>query len=188
MTTPIPPSLERFGDELNRAARRELSTSTQPARVRLRRPRILAGSTLGLAGVGAGLVLALSGSAAPPAFAITKEGDGSVLVKLSYLHNENLPQINSRLTAMGTHEQVTIYMAPGAASVDGPVTCAPGPGAGRPNPPVKILVGTDGTEVIGTGQSAGNTAAGSFHLDRCTVAPDRDTGPGTGNTGNTGAS
>ena len=37
------------------------------------RPRVLAGSTLGLAGVGAALVLALSGSAAAPAFAITKE-------------------------------------------------------------------------------------------------------------------
>ncbi len=154
----------------------------------LRRPRVLAGSTLGLAGVGAALVLVLSGSAAPPAFAITKEGDGSVLVKLNYLQNENLHQINSQLTAMGTHEQVTIYMASGAASVSGPITCTPGPGAGQPNPPVKILVGTDGTEVIGAGQSGGNTAEGSFHLDRCTVAPDSDTGPGTGNTGNTGAS
>jgi hypothetical protein len=49
-------------------------------------------------------------------------------------------------------------------------------------------VGTNGTEVIGAGQSAGNTAEGSFYLARCTVAPDSDTGPGTGNTGNTGAS
>jgi hypothetical protein len=48
-------------------------------------------------------------------------------------------------------------------------------------------VGTDGTEVIGSGQSAGNTGVGTFHLDHCTVAPDADTGPGTGNTGNTGA-
>ena len=52
---------------------------------------------------------------------------------------------------------------------------------------MKVLVGTDGTEVIASGQSAGNTAAGTFHLYSCTVAPDSDTGPGTGNTGNTGA-
>ena len=151
------------------------------------RPRVLAGSTLGLAGVGAALVLALSGSAAPPAFAITKEGDGSVLVQLNYQQNENLPQVNRKLTEMGTHEQITIYMATGAAAVSGPVTCTPGPGASLPRPPVKVLVGTDGTEVIAPGQSAGNTGEGSFHLARCTVAPDSDTGPGTGNTGNTGA-
>jgi hypothetical protein len=153
------------------------------------RPRLLAGSTLGLAGVGAALLLALSagGAAAPPAFAITRTADGSVLVKLNYQRNENLPQVNRKLTAMGTHEQITIYMATGAAPVSGPITCTPGPGAGRPRTPVKILVGTDGTEVIGSGQSAGNTAEGTFHLARCTVAPDTDTGPGTGNTGNTGA-
>jgi hypothetical protein len=153
----------------------------------LPRPRVLAGSTLGLAGVGAALVLALSGSTAPPAFAITKEGDGSVLVNLNYVQNENLPQVNRKLTAMGTHEQITIYMATGAAPVSGPVTCTPGPGAGLPRPPVKVLVGAHGTEVIAPGQSGGNTGEGTFHLDHCTVAPDSDTGPGTGNTGNTGA-
>jgi hypothetical protein len=137
-------------------------------------------------GVGVALVVALGTSATPPAFAITKQGDGSVLVKLNYA--QGLQGANRKLTEMGTHEQVTIYMAPGAAPVSGPVNCTPGPGAGVPNPPVKVLVGTDGTEVIGSGQRAGNTAEGSFHLDHCTVAPDSDTGPGTGNTGNTGAS
>ena len=150
----------------------------------LRRPRVLAGSTLGLASVGAGLVLALSGSAAPPAFAITTNGDGSVLVNINRL--QSLPAANHKLTAMGIHEQVTIYMATGPAAVSGAVTCTPGPGAGQPRPPVKVLVGTDGTEVIGSGQSGGNTGEGTFHLARCTVAPDTDTGPGTGNTGNTG--
>ena len=58
----------------------------------LRRPRVLAGSTLGLAGVGAALVLALGGSAAPPAFAITKQGDGSVLVKLNYPQHRIFPR------------------------------------------------------------------------------------------------
>ena len=95
--------------------------------------------------------------------------------------------MNRKLTAMGTHEQITIYMATGAAPVSGAVTCTPGPGAGPPRTPVKVLVGTNGTEVIGAGESAGNTAEGTFHLDHCTVAPASDTGPGTGNTGNTGA-
>jgi hypothetical protein len=164
-----------------------LARADRPKPGRVRRPRVLAGSTLGLAGVGAALVLVLGGSAAPPAFAITKQGDGSVLVKLNYVQDLNLPQLNRRLTALGTHEQVTIYMATGAAAVSGAVTCTPGPGAGAPSTPVKVLVGTNGTEVIGQGQSAGNTAEGTFHLARCTVAPDSDIGPGTGNTGNTGA-
>ena len=177
--------VDRHGDELAHADRPEPGRA---GRGGVRRPRVLAGSTLGLAGVGAALVLALSGSAAPPAFAITKSGDGSVLVKLNYAQNLNLPQVNRKLTQMGTHEQITIYMATGPASVSGAVSCTPGRGAGVPNPPVKVLVGTNGTEVIAPGQSGGNTAQGTFHLDHCTVAPASDTGPGTGNTGNTGAS
>jgi hypothetical protein len=171
--------VREHGPTLAHADRPEPGRSSRP------RPRVLAGSTLGLAGVGAALVLALSGSAAPPAFAITTNGDGSVLVNIN--QDTALPAANHKLTAMGIHEQVTIYMATGAAPVSGPVTCTPGPGAGLPRPPLKVLVGTNGTEVIGSGQSAGNTGVGTFHLDHCTVAPDADTGPGTGNTGNTGA-
>jgi len=181
--------MSKFTDHLWRDLVREhgptLAHADRPEPGRARRPRVLAGSTLGLAGVGAALVLALSGSAAPPAFAITTNGDGSVLVNIN--QDTALPAANHKLTAMGIHEQVTIYMATGAAPVSGPVTCTPGPGAGLPRPPLKVLVGTDGTEVIGSGQSAGNTGVGTFHLDHCTVAPDADTGPGTGNTGNTGA-
>jgi hypothetical protein len=151
---------------------------------RVRRPRIVAGSTLGLAGVGAALLLVLGGSAATPAFAITKQGDGSVLVKLNYLKDLNLPQVDQRLKELGTHEEITIYMAPGAAAVSGPVTCTPATGAASPSgPPVKVLVGSNGTEVIGQGQSAGNTAEGSFHLDRCVVTSDA----ASSNAGNTGA-
>jgi hypothetical protein len=184
MTTPIPPSLDRFGDELNRAAHRELSTSSGSVRARVRRtrPRLFAGGTLGLAGLGAVLVVALGGSAAAPAFAITREGDGSVLVQLNYGLNENLPQVNAKLAAMGTGEQITIYEAIGPASISGPVTCTPVSGAS--GPAVKVLQGTNGTEVIGPGQSAGNTGEGTFHVDHCTVAPASD----TGTTGNTGAS
>jgi hypothetical protein len=181
--------MSKFTDHLWRDLVREhgptLAHADRPEPGRARRPRVLAGSTLGLAGVGAALVLALSGSAAPPAFAITTNGDGSVLVNIN--QDTALPAANHKLTAMGIHEQVTIYMATGAAPVSGPVTCTPGPGAGLPRPPLKVLVGTDGTEVIGSGQSAGNTGVGTFHLDHCTVAPDAETGPGTGNTGNTGA-
>ena len=183
--------MTKFTDNLWRDLVREhgptLAHADRPRPGRARRPRVLAGGTLGLAGVGAALVFVLSagGAAAPPAFAITKQGDGSVLVHLN--QTQNLPQVNQKLTAMGTGEQITIYEAAGAAPVSGAVTCTPGPGAGPPKTPVKVLQGTNGTEVISPGQTGDNTGVGTWHLARCTVAPDSDTGPGTGNTGNTGA-
>jgi len=156
----------------------------EPSRARLRRPRVLAGSTLGLAGVGTALVLALGGSAAAPAFAVTRSADGSVLVKLSYASNQNLPQVNQKLAQMGTGEQITIYMASGPASTAGPVTCTPASGAAAPSgPTVRVLNGPNGTEVIRAGESAGNTAEGTFHLARCVVSREA----ATGNSGNSGA-
>jgi hypothetical protein len=156
----------------------------EPGRARRPRPRVLAGSSLGLAGVGAALVLVLSGSAAPPAFAITRSGDGSVLVNINRL--QSLPAANRKLTTMGIHEQVTIYMASGPAAVNGPATCTPAPGANLSGPPLKVLVGKDGTEVISPAQSAGNTGEGTFHLDHCVATGDTGSG-NTGSTGNTGA-
>jgi hypothetical protein len=181
------PDLERLGEALHASttidlAREERATApvtTRTRRARLR-PRVLAGSTLGLVGVGAAFVLALGGTAATtPAFAITRSDDG-VLLHLNYNANQNLPQVNDKLAAMGLHEAVTIYMAAGAASVSGPVTCTQGPGA---TTPVRVLVGANGTETIAAGQSAGNTAEGSFHLVHCIVKSDND----SGNTGNTGS-
>ena len=181
------PDLERLGEALHTSttidlAREERATAAVATRTRQARlrPRVLAGSTLGLVGVGAALVLALGGTTAAPAFAITNTADGSVLVKLNYDANQNLPQVNAKLAAMGLQEGVTIFMAPGAASVSGPVTCTQSAGA---NTPVKVLVGANGTETISAGQSAGNTAEGTFHLVRCVVTGGDESGT-TGNTGN----
>jgi len=144
----------------------------------LRRPRVLAGSTLGLAGVATALVLALGGTAATtPAFAITTTNDG-VLVHLNYVKDQNLPQVQQKLASMGIHESVGIEMGTGAATVAGPLTCTPGPGVTGPK--VKVLVGANGTETIGPGQSGGNTAEGSFHLIRCSTSNNT----GAGNSGN----
>jgi hypothetical protein len=179
------PAADRAGEETVRAALAQeidkASVARRPSRVRwtLARPRLLAGSTLGLAALAAALVLALGGSTASPAFAITKNADGSVLLKLNYATNQNLPQIDAKLAAMGIHESVGIYMASGPAPVSGPVTCAQGPGA---TTPVQVLNGPNGTEVIKAGESAGNTAEGTFHLARCVVTGDND----SSNTGNTG--
>jgi hypothetical protein len=154
----------------------------QPRRARVfPRPRILAGSSLGLAGVGAALVLVLGGSTAAPAFAVTRASDGSVLVHLNYTTNQNLPQLDAKLASMGINDSVNIHMASGAATVSGPVTCSQGPGT---TARIKVLVGANGTETIAPGQSAGNTAEGSFHMVSCSVSSDT----GSGNSGSTGNS
>jgi len=180
------PDLQRLGDALRASTTTDLAREQPaahvnrrtPGRVRLSRPRFLAGGSLALAGVGAALVLALGGSTASPAFAVTRASDGSVLVNLNYVSGQNLGQANAKLASMGTHEQIGIDMAAGAASVSGPVTCGRAPSAS--GPVVKVLVGANGTEVIGPGQSGGNTAEGSFHMVSCTVTADT----GSGNTGN----
>jgi hypothetical protein len=177
--------MSKYTDQLWRDLVREhgatLAHADRPAPGRaslLRRPRVLAGSTLGLAGVGTALVLVLGAASSTPAYAITTNGDGSVLVTIN--QNSALPQANAKLAAMGIREQVTIYMASGAAAVSGPVTCTPAPGASNPQgPPVKVLVGTNGTEVI----DSGNTGAGTWHLAACHLTGHT----GSGNTGNTGA-
>jgi hypothetical protein len=145
------------------------------------RPRVLAGSTLGLAGAGAALVLALGTSATSPAFAVTQHSDGTVFVQVN--RQQDIAQANQKLTAMGINEQVTLYLIPGPATGSGPVNCAPAPGAGAPNPPVQVEVGTDGT---GSGQGAGNSGAGSTDHLACLVGPTTYSGPYPGNTANAG--
>lgn len=145
----------------------------------LRRPRVLAGSTLALAAAGTALALTLTATGSTPAFAVTKAGDGSVLVTLN--QEQNLPQVNAKLTAMGIDEQINIQMAAGPAPVNGPVTCTPKPGVS--GPAVKVLVGQDGTEVIAPGTTGDNTGAGTWHLAACWTFRTGDSGPGTGNSG-----
>jgi hypothetical protein len=181
--------MTKFTDHLWRDLAREhgptLALADRPGPGRaplLRRPRVLAGSTLGLAGAGAALVLALGAASSTPAYAVTTNSDGSVLVTIN--QNSALPQANAKLTAMGIHEQITIQMVSGAAAASGPVTCTPAPGVSNlPGPPVKVLVGKDATQVIASGTTADNTGVGTWHLAACHVTGDT----GSGNTGNTGA-
>jgi hypothetical protein len=142
------------------------------SRRRLRLPSVVAGSTLGIASVATALVLVLGGSTAAPAFAVTQNNDGSVLVTLNSVGDQNLPEVNAKLASMGLHEGVTIYMASGPATLSGAVNCALGPGA---KTPVEVLVGTNGTETNGP-QSTDEAAAGSFHLDHCVATGAGDAG------------
>ncbi|HEX3590545.1 MAG TPA: hypothetical protein VHV74_13020 [Pseudonocardiaceae bacterium] len=150
----------------------------EPARTSLlRRPRVLAGGTLGLAAVGTAIGLALGAVGGTPAYAVTTNDDGSVLVTIN--QNSALPQANDKLAAMGLDESIGIVMAPGPAPFGGPVTCTPA-GASHVRAPVKVLIGKNGTEVIAPGTTGDNTGVGTWHLASCSVAP------GVGNSGSTG--
>jgi hypothetical protein len=177
--------MTRFTDNLWRDLAQEhgpaLERAADPGPRRARRPRVLAGSTLALAGAGAAIALVLTSASGTPAFAVTENGDGSVLVTLS--QTQALPQANHKLADMGLHEGIVIHMDSGPAVVSGPVTCTPEPGT-TGQPTVKVLVGTNGTQVI----NSSNTGAGTWHLGSCNLASDTGgTGTGAGNTGNGGA-
>ena len=75
-------------------------TATRPATPhspRLRRPALLTGSALGIAGVATAGVFALT--SASPAFAVTKNPDGTVAITLSDL--SELPALNQQLAQDG---------------------------------------------------------------------------------------
>lgn len=155
----------------------------EPGRAHRSRPRVLAGSTLGLAGVGAALLLALGGSAAPPALAVTRQHDGSVLVKQRRREAGLVAGADRKLASMGIDEQIMPDYQPGTAPASGPVTCTPLRGANTPaGPPVRVLLGTDGTQVIPSGTTG---ASRTVHISSCVYY--KTPTPGGGNTGNTGA-
>lgn len=157
---------------------------TRSARRWTTRPRILAGGSLGLAGLAAGLVLAFSGSTAPPAFAITHNADGSLLVHL--YHVSALSAAEQQIETMDIQGTLVVGIEPGPAPVPGPITCS----TADQGQQVEMLLGSDGTDVV----PAGVRGAGPWHLGLCSIAPGNGgsntgtTGSNTGNTGNTGTS
>jgi hypothetical protein len=150
------------------------------------RPRIAAGGSLGLAAVVTGLVLALSGSTAPPAFAITHNADGSLLLHL--YHVDAVPAIERQVNAiMGTEQRLVVGINRGPATVPGPITCS----TADQGPRVEMLLGSDGTDIV----PAGVRGAGPWHLVECSMSPDPQLdqigrgngGSSTSSTGSTGS-
>ena len=194
----LDPDLERLGDALRASAAIDLAREEQAAHIDrpkaagrapiLRRPKVFAGGTLGLAGVGAALVVALSagGASAPPAFAVTRQADGSVLVKVNVdLQQPWVLGADRKLAAMGIDEKIVVGTQSGPAATSDPVTCSAAPDTSVPAPtPVKVLLGTDGTQVI----PSDNTGAGTtIHLTSCTYWGVSPSNAGQiSNTGNTG--
>lgn len=197
--------LQELGDRLERSVASDLRTSKVAlTRARRSRPRLLAGSTLGLAGVGAAVLLALSGTAAtPPAYAITAKSDGTVLVRINFGGENTLAVADAKLVAK-YHEAVTYLRAsllgtkggpsdtaPGQSASPAPIECAPtaDPGGSPPaGPKVKLLIGKNNTFVLPSDNTGGGATE---HLVSCqTYAenPGGNSGMGSGSssTGNTG--
>lgn len=161
----------------------------EPGRARRPRPRGLAGGALALAGAGVALTVTMSATASTPAFAVTRQHDGSVSVKIN--SRSGIADANRELSAMGIHERV-LAVSDGQPA---PLNClAAGAGqdgkslviAGKP----KVLtgpasapsstLGSTGTGNTGTGNAgSGGPAVGStWHVVVC---------PSLGNTGSTGS-
>jgi hypothetical protein len=86
------------GDELARTGR------TVHKRRRAPRPQLLAGTTVGLAAMATAAVLLLGASTSSPAFAVTRNPDGTVTVNL--MKPSGIAGANNRLAAMGVRAQI----------------------------------------------------------------------------------
>src|SRR5579863_1475792 len=97
---------DRLWRELVRDHSEELSALEREhaARVRVPRPRLLAGSTVGLAGIGTVIALVLSAAGSTPAFAVTQNQDGSVSVAVRSF--DGIAGANNRLAQLGVRATV----------------------------------------------------------------------------------
>jgi hypothetical protein len=92
--------VREHGDELARTER------TARTHRRASRPQLLAGTTVGVAVMATAAVLLFGASTSPPAFAVTRNHDGTVTVNL--MHPSGIAGANQRLAAMGVRAQIAV--------------------------------------------------------------------------------
>jgi hypothetical protein len=90
--------MHEHGEDLARAARPMVKARWGA------RPRLLAGTTAGLAAAGASTALLLGATASSPAFAVTRNANGTVTVKLIRL--SGISGANRALAAMGVRAKI----------------------------------------------------------------------------------
>jgi hypothetical protein len=85
---------------------RSLTAASRPAAKQARPawPRLLAGTSLGLAGIAAVLALVLGAASSSPAFAVTRNHDGTVSVAL--LRSAGILGANAKLAALGIKAKI----------------------------------------------------------------------------------
>jgi hypothetical protein len=105
---------ERLWRELVRDHGSELARVSRPERHgRVARPRLLAGTTVGLVGLGTALALVLGAASSSPAFAVTQGNDGTVHVVIRQI--DALHSVNVRLAQLGYRARF-VPAAPGCAA------------------------------------------------------------------------
>ncbi len=122
----LPQSLRRYETELEHAVSRDLSGGRlrRAGRAARGRPRLFASLGAvsgGLAAVAATLVVVLGASGAAPAYAVTRNRNGTVTVRIlrvSAINPTTVVALNHRLSAMGVHVRlVTSAPVPATARV-----------------------------------------------------------------------
>jgi hypothetical protein len=73
---------------------------------RAARPQLLAGTTVGLAAAATAVALLFGASTSPPAFAVTRNPDGTVTVNL--MRRSGIAGANQKLAAMGVRAQIAL--------------------------------------------------------------------------------
>jgi hypothetical protein len=76
---------------------------------RRQRPKLLAGTTVGLAGVGTAVALVVSAAGSSPAFAVTRNNDGTVTVWIKRI--DGIAGANARLEALGVRARAVAVAA-----------------------------------------------------------------------------
>jgi hypothetical protein len=95
---------DRLWSELVRDHGAELAQVTRKPPHRFRKPRILAGTGAGVAAAGTAAALLLGAASTSPAFAVTRNHDGSVTVTITRLGS--ISGANQRLRALGYRAQL----------------------------------------------------------------------------------
>jgi hypothetical protein len=105
---------ERLWRELVREHGAHLEQTRRPPPRRSRRPQLLVGSTVGLVAAGTAAALVLSAASSSPAFAVARNHDGTVTVKI--WRAAGIAGANNKLRALGVRAQVVQVSVKCAAS------------------------------------------------------------------------
>ncbi len=149
----------------------ELARARRPVRKHRRatRSQLLAGTTVGLAAVATAAALLFGASTSPPAFAVTRNPDGTVTVNL--MQRSGIAGANEKLAAMGVRAQIAgqaktppALVCPGGAvptitfdpaSIPSREEVVIAPGAGNAPAPKAYNGGGNGSGNTGAGATGG---------------------------------
>ena len=145
---------------------------------RATRPQLLAGTTVGVAAIATAAALLLGASSSPPAFAVTRNPDGTVTVSLKHL--SGIAGANEKLAAMGVRAQIAAV-----AKTAPPLVC---PGGTAPTitfnparvPSRQVMLITPGDDAAAP---KGNPDSGNTSIGTAGVAARANTGAGVVSTG-----